>query len=90
MSNKKSNNIIQREIYPEILKWLPEKEIIAINGPRRSGKTTLLKQLAGKINPEKTVYVDFEDTRKLESFLKSPTAFIEFQLIPSKLNQNNS
>ena len=38
-----------RKISQKIEKWLTEKEIIILNGPRQVGKTTLLKILQDKL-----------------------------------------
>ena len=37
--------IYQRSIYPQLLEHLSKKQITVITGMRRTGKTTLLKQL---------------------------------------------
>jgi uncharacterized protein len=83
---KKSNaNLVKRTIYPQIINWLSEKEVIAVNGPRRSGKTTLLLKLQEKLKQEKkkTVFVNFEDTDNLEAFLKAPKEFVYLNLSSS-------
>jgi len=44
--------MIKREIYNEILTWLPREEIIFLSGPRQVGKTTLLKIIQKKLENE--------------------------------------
>ncbi len=44
--------------------WLPRPEIIIVKGVRRSGKSTLLKQVASRLK-KKAVYINFDDYRLL-------------------------
>ena len=53
--------IFKRLIETDILKELNTPEIIIINGPRRVGKTTLLRIIKEKIFDRKTAYFDFTD-----------------------------
>lgn len=75
-------NYIDRELLDEIKKWIDRKEIIAIRGPRQSGKTTLLKMLVPWLKTEKgadekhIIYVSFEDRERLEEFYVNPKDFI--------------
>ena len=71
MVQKSKTKFIKRELYPQIVDWLKEPEILAIAGPRQSGKTTLLKKLKQELQ-QKSVYVNFEDTSQLASFIDSP------------------
>ncbi len=54
---------VERELLPEILKWFEDDRILILTGLRRSGKSTLLRQ----IMREKAgfAYVNFEDERFL-------------------------
>src|SRR3989338_10568859 len=56
--------MIPREILAEVLSWFKDNRIIILTGIRRSGKSTLLKQ----IMQHKTdyCYVNFEDERFIE------------------------
>jgi predicted AAA+ superfamily ATPase len=36
----------ERNLLKELKRWIDEREILAIKGPRQSGKTTLLKMLS--------------------------------------------
>ncbi len=74
--------MINRQLLPEIEKWLERPEIIAIKGPRQSGKTTILKMLKEKLIlrdiPQKNIIeLTFEDRNILSSFQKNPKEFIK-------------
>lgn len=71
------NLFIERKIYQKVKTWLFESEIIAISGPRQSGKTTLLKKLAQELVGEAVCFVNFEETASLENFLASPQTFVK-------------
>lgn len=71
---------VERKIYQEIKKWLPEPEIIAISGPRQSGKTTLLHKIAEGLGQENVQLMNFEESAALEDFLASPATFIKTHL----------
>ena len=49
MGNNSKVKFVKREIYSQIVDWLDEPEIIALAGPRQSGKTTLLLKLKEEI-----------------------------------------
>jgi len=66
--------IIPRDILPQLEKWLKRREAYAIRGPRQSGKTTLLKLLASRV--DKAVFLNFEDPDVLEAFEKDPKGYI--------------
>lgn len=67
-----------REVELTIEKHLSSPQIIAIVGPRRSGKTTLLKHLKTKL--KSSVYLSFEDQKVLDLFQKDLDAFIKLYL----------
>ena len=66
---------IKRTLEKELRRYLPKREILALVGPRQSGKTTLLKQLFDGL--EKALYLDFEDREVLELFTEDIKSFIE-------------
>ncbi len=66
---------ISRVIEQTIRKNLAHREIIAIVGPRQSGKTTLLKYIAAQLNSVQ--FLDFEDRATLELFTNDIHAFAE-------------
>lgn len=80
MSKNSNTKFTEREIYPQLLNWLDEPEIVAIAGPRQAGKTTLLVKLREELAGQNAVYVSFEDTDQLASFSHSPREFIQLYL----------
>ena len=74
---------IHRKLSDELIKWLGRREMLAIRGPRQSGKTTLLEYLSTYIKentntpPENVVYISFEDRKQVDSFSKDPKSFID-------------
>ncbi len=74
---------IKRLLFDEIKKWIGRKEIIAIRGPRQSGKTTLLKILSEwladdrDIDENHIIYITFEDRGQLDAFSQNPNDFME-------------
>jgi len=58
---------IKRDLEDKIKKYLKVREILAIVGPRQSGKTTLLKEIFKTVKKE-SVYIDFEDRDVLNLF----------------------
>jgi len=57
---------IKRELEDKTKSYLNKPEILAVIGPRQSGKTTLLKQIAKPL--KKAKYIDFEDRDTLNLF----------------------
>jgi predicted AAA+ superfamily ATPase len=76
------NKYLPRLLFDEVIKWLKRKEIIAIKGPRQSGKTTLLLMIQDyliekeKVNPKNVIFLTFEDREILEKFSKAPKDFV--------------
>jgi predicted AAA+ superfamily ATPase len=66
---------IKRFLEEKVLKYLKKKEVIAIVGPRQSGKTTLLKNIFKGL--KNAVFLDFEDREILEMFSGDINSFIE-------------
>ncbi|MCL5412835.1 MAG: ATP-binding protein [Candidatus Marsarchaeota archaeon] len=72
---------IKRLLFEEIKRWIGRREIIAIKGPRQSGKTTMLEVISAWLAEEKGVdayhiiYVTFEDRGELDAFLQDPKGF---------------
>ena len=72
----------ERLLLEEIKNYMERREIIAIKGPRQSGKTTLLKMLKDfllkkGIEEKNIIYLSFEDIETLEKFSLSPKEFIK-------------
>ncbi|MDG7019959.1 MAG: AAA family ATPase, partial [Nitrososphaerota archaeon] len=63
---------IERTLLGDLKTWVDRREILAVKGPRQSGKTTLLKRLAEWLRDEKgvdeahVVYVTLEDREQLD------------------------
>ncbi|MBM5806012.1 MAG: ATP-binding protein [Candidatus Verstraetearchaeota archaeon] len=77
---------IERALLGEIRKWMDRREIIAIKGPRQSGKTTLLDMLREWLkengtDDERVTYLSFEDRELLAKFAKDPREFIRSYLL---------
>lgn len=66
---------IERFLEREMRKYLHKKEIIAVVGPRQSGKTTLIKKLFAEV--KNAVFLDFEDRETLELFNQDIKSFVE-------------
>jgi predicted AAA+ superfamily ATPase len=77
-------NYIEREIEKKILSFINDKEVIALCGPRQSGKSTLLKKiglfLQEKCGEENVFFVDFEDEIEKLKFETNPKEYLKFYL----------
>lgn len=78
----KMTRYIQRELEQELRKYLKLPQILAIIGPRRSGKTTFLKHLQKKLSPN--LYLSFEDQKILDLFNQDIESFAKLYLIKTK------
>lgn len=72
---------IERELEEHIFKWLDSREILAVRGPRQSGKTTLLKRIKEKlvsneVDPNNIVNITFEDNLIRLKFEENCNEFI--------------
>lgn len=77
----------KRDLFGKIIPYLEEKQIIAINGLRRVGKTVLMhqliKHLLEKKEKEKILYYNFdlfEGNEKIESILKKYEKLIDVDM----------
>lgn len=60
----------KRELYSEIYRWLEKKQAIAIVGLRRTGKTTLMRQIIETLGNDAAFFsFDEEETQKKEVLL---------------------
>jgi len=75
-------HFVEREREKEIIKWLDSKEILAIRGPRQSGKTTILNKIMEMLKEKgkKVHYISFEDDLEREKFEKNPKGYIEYYI----------
>lgn len=76
-------HLISRELEKEILPWLDSPQILAIRGPRQSGKTTFLQRITALLEKKGIAkseihYVSFEDSLLAEKFAAGPREFIKF------------
>src|SRR4030066_676167 len=71
-----------RNLSNELIKWLDRREVLAIKGPRQSGKTTILHIIKDylinvkKVEKEDIVYITFEDRDVLDAFSRDPKAYV--------------
>ena len=61
----------EREVYSGMKKFLPLKQIIALNGLRRTGKTTIMLKIAsdsiaGGLEPKAIIYFSFDEFKGVE------------------------
>jgi len=66
---------IKRDMEQTIMQHISMPEIIAILGPRQSGKTTIMKHIFDTL--EKGVFLSFEDRKTLELFVEDEKTFAE-------------
>ncbi len=74
---------VRREIELRLEKLMTIPHIIALVGPRRSGKTTLLQQWIKKYPG--SYYISFEDPHMLQLFQEDIQAFAELYIKPYQL-----
>lgn len=67
--------MIARKMMPKVVEALQHFRIVMLNGPRQSGKTTLVKKLANELNME---YISFDDSDKLKLAQDDPKNFLLF------------
>ena len=66
---------IKRDLEQTVQEHLDMPEMIAILGPRQSGKTTLMQQIFGTL--ENALFISFEDRKLLELFVEDEKTFAE-------------
>ncbi len=77
---------LYRTLFDEVIKWVGRREILAIKGPRQSGKTTLLEMLVEWLEDVKhiakkdIVYLSFENREVLDNFSSDPLEFVKSYL----------
>lgn len=69
---------VERDLEEEIMKYIEDPEILAVTGPRQSGKTTLLKKIETRL--ENSNFVSFEDRDILGLFEEDVKEFAEMYL----------
>ncbi len=73
--------LIERDLLTKILRNIKRREIIAVRGPRQSGKSTLLEMLKKGlletgIDENRIVLLTFEDPAILDEFTKDPRRYL--------------
>lgn len=66
---------IPRLLEAKVKKYINTKEIIAILGPRQSGKTTIMNKIASDLKEVK--FISFEDREILELFVQDIKGFVK-------------
>lgn len=66
---------IKRDLERLVFDYLDKPEIIAILGPRQSGKTTLMKHIFETLDSAE--FISFEDRKTLELFVEDEKSFAE-------------
>jgi predicted AAA+ superfamily ATPase len=69
---------INRFLEDKINRYIKSREIIAILGPRQSGKTTLMRQIFQRLKNAK--FISFEDREILELFVKDIKGFADLYI----------
>ncbi len=69
---------VPRDLEKTIKKYIDRPEIIAITGPRQSGKTTLLTKIYGDL--DNSHFISFEDREALELFEEDEMEFAKIHL----------
>lgn len=69
---------VKREIERQIVKYLSKKEILAVVGPRQSGKTTMIKKILSGLKQVNIITLD--DIHLLSLFKNDIDSFIELQV----------
>ncbi|MDA3836394.1 MAG: ATP-binding protein [Nanoarchaeota archaeon] len=72
---------IQRDLEKELLKYMGSKEILAIVGPRRSGKTTIIENILKNQKKKKINELSFDNFKTLRLFEEDIDAFIEEHVV---------
>lgn len=79
-----------RKMMDRLKNWVDRRELIAIKGPRQSGKTTLLKMFRKwlieekGVDEERTVFKTMEDPEFRSEFEKKPRETVESYMIDDK------
>jgi predicted AAA+ superfamily ATPase len=71
---------VNRILESKILNYINDKEIIAVIGPRQSGKTTLIKHILSNIKNKKIKQISFDNIFELELFENDIEGFIDLNV----------
>lgn len=68
--------LYKRKLEDKIKKYIQRREIIGIRGARQTGKTTLLKMIAGKLKGEK-IFINLDIPEKRRVLEENPLDFVK-------------
>jgi len=71
----KTQKYVHRDLEKEIDRYLAAKEIIAVVGPRQSGKTTLLRNIYSRLSDKRKAFLSFDDREALDLFSSDIKSF---------------
>ncbi len=81
-------NLMERQLFPSLLKFLPIPEIMVLTGVRRCGKTTLFKFLINHLlsvtEPKSILYLNFDDP-SFQNYLTDSAKIYELIDVAEKL-----
>lgn len=80
---------INRKIYPELLKHAQTPLVTVLTGMRRTGKTTLVKQLLLDLENKNSIYLDFQRLDIRELFEEKNYEAIRKNIIAQNLSPKN-
>ena len=78
--------IYPRKIYPELLSHAKTPQVTVLTGMRRTGKTTLVKQLLSDLPNKNSIYLDFQRLDIRELFEEKNYEAIRNNLISQNLS----
>jgi len=88
MKNNPAENkdFFERSLLTEINRYIDKREILAIVGPRQSGKTTLLQIIYKQLfNKKKSIFITFEEKKALDIFNNDLENFKKLYVDPYKI-----
>jgi uncharacterized protein len=80
--------LFSRNIFNSLLEHLTQKQVTVITGMRRTGKTTLVKQLMASSDIAQKIYFDLDITEKTKLHKPNKKIIDYQQLTKSKQIQN--
>lgn len=82
LADKVRDSYIERDLEEKIWEYKDKPEIIAVTGPRQSGKTTLLLKIHQDL--ANSNFISFEDREALDLFENDEKSFAEQYLADRK------
>lgn len=77
-------NMINRKIESEIRSWFGKGKIIIVYGPRRIGKTTLVKKLLAEVPPKDQLYLNCDELKTRNDLTPISLVSLEQVIGPAK------